>query len=275
MPHLALGLGPITPRAEGAIGEMHMNPRRLLWAFTIAAGTTLLAACGNAPNEQVSGGLDDPSEPAAESQDAEEEIATQSAVTENEFDVIEEAQASSDLIELYSILDKVDLADGSLTLEQRSFIERRWEALLAESRGPYFMCSEADLVTASFKAPETQGNRYTLSMLFRLKSRFKKDRGLNMKGMVDSSHAQHLPELQKSAGFAQWGAEPTPPTTRWHEAAREVAGESYILINMGLVASPIPYRITVSFYTNEDGPSKFGPYGNVVDLGWHYDAPAE
>jgi hypothetical protein len=194
----------------------------------------------------------------------------QAVAPEKPLSIRDKVDACADLIELYTLLREARTSESTLTSEEDAYINDKWTSLLDQGMKPLEMCDEADLVASSFEGPEKEGERHTISMLFRVKQAFEKDRGIDIQGYVDPSHRQYLEESHRDGGYAIWGYVPTPATSQWKGESLSIAGGSYILIHRGVVASEetIPYNIKIAFFLNDDGATRFALLGERISLGW-------
>jgi hypothetical protein len=179
-------------------------------------------------------------------------------------------EACDSLIGLYEIVSDLNVAQTPPTIQENAAIEHRWNRLLAENRETRTMCDEVDLVASSFKGPKEAGERYILSLLFRIKKRFADDYLLSIHGQTDLSHKQFLPQKHRESGFMNWGFAPIPSTTKWKEESVSIAGESYLLLKRGCPQTMnIPYHIKIVFYSTQEDGRNSEWHGKRIDLGWH------
>jgi hypothetical protein len=176
-----------------------------------------------------------------------------------------------ELIKCYN--DIVFIRSGkapNVTPELVADYEKKWATLLAKSPAPAPMCEEADLVASSFKKPEKEGDPTFLYVLFQVNKSFEKDLGLNIRGYVDVSHKQRLPERDRGNGFADLGYMPDLPTSQWEKKSVSIGEKSYVLIRRGGEMAEIPYNFKIAFFTIEGKgkESKIVSHGEAADLGW-------
>ncbi len=181
------------------------------------------------------------------------------------------ANNCKNLIELYRLLDKIKKSDSPITEADDNFIIAKWDNLLLQADASMPLCEEIDIVESTYKKNMQKSGRYTLSMLFRVKENLKKDYLMNVLLYPDKSHLEYLPKSNQKKGYAGWGFEPHPATSKWLDESISIGGKSYLLQNRAVGAADIPYQIKIFFNLTDENGKFSALYGNRVNLGWYAD----
>lgn len=107
-----------------------------------------------------------------------------------------------------------------------------------------------------YRYVKTPGEGYEFSFLFKVHKGFEKDFTIYLHGRVTEEDVTLLPQKRQRHKFDNWDFYPSPPTSTW--PANQV-----ITITRTIPAKPIPYKLSLGFYTPKDGR-----HGRRINLGW-------